>query len=97
MRRREFIAFIAGGAAGWPLGSHAQQANKTPRVGFLGSASAASYKTQVQGFQQGLHEFGYVDGQNIRIEYRWAEGDQQRLQEHAADLGPRPITRLASV
>jgi len=64
----------------------AQQPQKIPRIGFLGSSSPSAISTRVEGFRQGLRENGYVEGQNIAIEYRWAEGKLDRLPKLAADL-----------
>jgi putative ABC transport system substrate-binding protein len=86
MRRRELITLL-GGAAAWPLAARAQQAGKVPRIGFLGAATAASTNpAQLAGLRQGLRDLGYVEGRNIIIEYRWAEGNYERLAELAGDL-----------
>jgi putative ABC transport system substrate-binding protein len=82
MRRREFITLI-GGATAWPLASGAQP---MPLVGFLNAQTAAGYAHIVAAFKQGLNESGFVDGQNVTIEYRWADGHVERLPELAADL-----------
>src|SRR6266511_5916394 len=85
MRRREFITLL-GGAAAWPLAAHAQQAGKVHRIGFLGSATAAGSAKAVESLRTGLREFGYVEGTNIGIEFRWAEGIYDRLPHLVAEL-----------
>lgn len=85
MTRREFIAALAGAAA-WPLPAHAQQSAKIPLIGFLGNSTAALEANLVGPFREGLRELGYVEGQNIRIEYRWAEGNYERLAPLVAEL-----------
>jgi putative ABC transport system substrate-binding protein len=84
MRRRDFIKGIAGSAAGWPLAVHAQQP-AIPVVGFLGVTSAGT-QPFLAAFRQGLSETGYVEGQNVEIEYRWIEDQYNRLPELTADL-----------
>jgi putative tryptophan/tyrosine transport system substrate-binding protein len=84
MRRRTFIS-IVGGAA-WPLAVRAQQAGKVPRIGFLGVGSPSTFAARLEGFRQGLRDFGYIEGATITIEYRWAEGRYERLPELAAEL-----------
>jgi putative ABC transport system substrate-binding protein len=83
-RRRATLALVALGAAA--LGAHAQSAGKPYRIGFLGLTSASAYAPQLQGFLQGLRELGYVEGKNIVIDYRWADGRDERLAELAAQL-----------
>ena len=84
MRRREFIAGI-GSAVAWPLAAHAQQ-TAIPTVGFLRVTPAVVSRNLVAAFQQGLKQMGFVDGQNVSIEYRWGDGQEDRLPELAADL-----------
>jgi putative ABC transport system substrate-binding protein len=85
MRRRDFIAGIAGSAAAWPLAVGAQQSAKVPRIGFLRLGPTSSHASRVAALQTGLHELGYVDGKNIAIEFRWAATVEQ-LSEFAAEL-----------
>ena len=93
MRRREFIR-LAGGAATWPVVAHAQQA--MPVIGFLHSASAATFAEHIPAFHKGLNEAGYVDGQNATVDYRWAEGHNEALPALAADLVLRRVAVIVT-
>jgi putative tryptophan/tyrosine transport system substrate-binding protein len=85
MRRREFIWVFGGAAVLWPLAVYAQQ-RPMPVIGFLNVASPGPLRQQIAAFREGLKESGYVEGQNVAVEYRWAEGQYERLPELAADL-----------
>jgi putative ABC transport system substrate-binding protein len=92
MRRREFITLLGGVAATWPLATRAQQPTM-PMVGFLSSRSETDSALHVVAFRQALSEVGYIEGQNVAIAYRWADGKYDRLPEMARDL----VSRRASV
>jgi putative ABC transport system substrate-binding protein len=91
MDRRTFLGALATGLLGAPFAAEAQRATKVYRVGFLGAASAAQYTRQIDGMRQGLRELGYIEGQNLSIEYRWAEGKYERLHDLAMELVRRNV------
>jgi putative tryptophan/tyrosine transport system substrate-binding protein len=95
MRRREFIAVVSGAAA-WPLAARAQQA-PMPVIGFLSARSAKDSMVNVAAFGKGLEEAGFVEGKNLSTEYRFADGQLDRLPELAADLVRRPVAVLVTV
>jgi putative tryptophan/tyrosine transport system substrate-binding protein len=96
MRRREFIALLGGGVAGWPLAGRAQQ-QAMPVVGFLSTALAGPSAHLVAGFRRGLQEAGFVEGRNAAVEYRWAGGQYERLPALAADLVRHQVAVIVTV
>jgi putative tryptophan/tyrosine transport system substrate-binding protein len=86
VKRREFITLVGGAAATWPLAARAQRATRPPRIGWLSTGSPISHRLSLAAFQDGLRALGYIEGRNVTIEYRWAEGNLARLPELANQL-----------
>jgi putative tryptophan/tyrosine transport system substrate-binding protein len=95
MRRREFIALLGGAATAWPVTGHAQR-TVVPVIGFLNAVSPNGFEDRLRSFRQGLKETGYIEGENVVIDYRWAEGQLERLPALAADLVRRHANVIAA-
>ena len=96
MRRRQFIALVGGVAAAWPLTAHAQQASM-PVIGLLHPGSSSQFANYVAAFRKGLSQTGFVEGQNLQIEYRWADNQYERLSMLATDLVRLPVAAIAAI
>src|SRR5262245_52744090 len=95
LTRRDFITLLSGAAAAWPLVGHAQP-QTVPVIGFLNSASPGPAGPLVTVFRQSLAKQGFVEGRNVAIEYRWAEGRYERLRGMASDLADRNVALIAA-
>jgi putative tryptophan/tyrosine transport system substrate-binding protein len=95
MKRREFIWLLGGTVAAWPFAARAQQA-RMPFIGLLDQRSPEELGERLRGFRQGLKEAGYIEGENVRVEYRWANGQTERLPELAAELVRHPVAVIAA-
>ena len=97
MRRREFITLVGGGAAAWPFTARSQQAERMPVIGFMSARSPQDSEYLVEAFRLGLKDGGFVEGQNVTVEYRWAQGEYSRLPALARELVDRKVAVLLGI
>ena len=86
MRRRDFITLLSGSAAAWPLAARAQQPSKLPTIGYLGTSTMVAERQRIAAFLQRLRELGWIEGRNLAIEFRWAEGSNERFAEFSGEF-----------
>jgi putative ABC transport system substrate-binding protein len=96
VKRREFVTLLGSAALAWPLAARAQQPERTPVVGFLSSESRSAFGHRLEGFHRSLAESGYVEGKNVVVEYRWAEGQYERVPRLASDLVHRKVNVIVA-
>ena len=95
MRRREFITLLGGAAAAWPLAARAQP-SALPVIGFLNNTTPQTYAPFIAAFRRGLGQVGYIEGQNVAIEYRWGRNQSERLPDFAKELVQRAVTVIVA-
>src|SRR5256886_10424564 len=91
MKRREFVTLLGSAAIPWPLAAGAQQLRKLPTIGFFGQSTRSAASEWAAAFQQRLRELGWIDGRNVAIEYRWADGSNERTAEFATEFVRRKV------